>query len=200
MKYLVLKPPVAFDPRNRTFANLECLLELVPKVSTCDFEGDAADEVRELYPDALAMPTPVKIGSGTSWMLGIIASVDTPRDPDAEIPFVCFVMAQAETDRERKKLATPKHWTQSLWKPQVVRPTGSITTPIEIRATDLPQPSMLDAKIGKTADGRTVLYATLGGIELSITFRDPDVAITAKSPEPYPENVDGQADKGWTDG
>ena len=179
MRYMILRPPVAFDPRNREFGSLLELYDVIPLGVAFDDESDAADDIFEDYPDALAFPCPIKVGSGTLWTMGILASSTTPRDPDGEIPFVAFVMAQAEREREKKLLANHAHWNKKLWKTPVMLPSGltAKTTPIEIRATDLDHPSVVEGTYGQLPDGRAIVHCELNGIAVSFTFNDKNVQI-----------------------
>lgn len=173
MKYQLLKPPTTLDPRYVELPNLDALYEKAPKVDELSDEESAMEEVRDLYPDALAMPCPIQVGSGKVWTLGIIESVATVRDADAEIPFVLFVMAKPERDRERVAVKNPNFWNKKIWKPPVLQPAGTAQTfKVELRATDLDDPRVLEAKIGSAHDKRTVIYLELNGVEMSLAFTD----------------------------
>lgn len=180
MRYALLTPADAttLDPRGRVFGSMESLNATFTLHGEYHLEQEAAEEAMETYPNGMAMPVPVKVGSGTIWMLGIIENISVARDPDAEIPFVMFVHAIAEREREKARITTHQHWNRKLWKPPVLKPMGiSVVTPVELRATDLDQPSLLDARFGMMADGRAVLYCELNGVEMSIVFNEPGVRL-----------------------
>jgi hypothetical protein len=189
MRYSILKPPVAFDPRNREFKGLLELYDVIPVVTSTDLESDAADDIFEDYPDALAFPCPIKVGSGTIWMMGILASSSTPRDPDGEIPFVAFVMAQAEREREKKLLASHAHWNKKLWKSPVMLPNdmSASTTPVEVRGTDLDHPAVVEGTFGRTPDGRSVIHCELNGVAVSFTCAGRPLV---KHPSPRPTTTE----------
>lgn len=181
MRYTILEPAFTptFDLRAYEFASTDEIYERLKPVREFSLEPDAATCIFNMFPDALAMPVPVKIGSDTSWMLGIIENGTRPRDVDAEIPFIRFVRAMPERDKERKLVGSHKHWTAALWRTPVATPTTSTAsfTPVEVRATDLDHPAVVNAMFGHTEDGRSVVRCELNGIAVSFTFNDKQVQI-----------------------
>lgn len=176
MRYQILQPSAPLDPRKHHFDSLDAFHAVLPVVDADDLEEDAVASVRRRYPDALAMPCPVKIGSGTVWMLAIIEGISVPRNPDDDIPFVLFVRAQAETDRERKAIGDYKHWNRKLWKAPVLQPmidTETVSMPVELRTSEIDEPRELHATVGHARDGRVVIYCQLAGVELSLAFSEP---------------------------
>jgi hypothetical protein len=178
MRYQILKPDDPLDPRKHVFDSVGTLLAAIPLVIDTDLESEAAEDVFDRYPNGLAMPVPVKVGSGTVWMLGIIKDISTPLNPDAEIPFVLFVQAVAERDRERARISTHMHWNKKLWKTPVAKPRGiSVVTPVELRASDLDNPTIVSALVGVMPDGRCVVYCEHNGVEMSLVFNEPGVGL-----------------------
>lgn len=175
MRYQLLKPDEPIDPRNQIYDSVATLHAAMPPVlpNGFDLESDAADELHELYPNGLAMPVPLKVGSGTVWMLGVIEDVSAPINPDATIPFVMFVQAIAERDRERARISTHMHWNKKLWRTPVAKPDRDhAVVDVELRATDLDNPAIVEATFGKAPDGRTIIYLEHNGVEMSLAFKE----------------------------
>lgn len=173
MRYTILRPGSPTDPRALSFASLEHLRAEFPSVLDCELESEAAERVRDLYPDALVMPLPIKLGAGETMLLGVIENLDTPHDADGTIPFVLFVQAISQNSGDQYAIRKNKQWSRSIWKVPVVRPRsldyGEVK--VELRATDLDQPTRLHAKVFRRADdlgARKVVYLELNGIEMSL--------------------------------
>jgi hypothetical protein len=102
---------------------------------------------------------------------------------------VLFVQAVAEHGSDKKLVKERRAFNRKLWKPPVVQPLGRDTNGtkvclerVELRATDLDQPTILDANIGWLADGRFAIRLELNGVAMSIAFADPRVYMTRSGP------------------
>jgi len=165
-------------------------------------EQDAARALRERYPDLIAMPVPVDVGSGSIMFLGILPE---PRvtNPKEEIPFVALVHAKAEDVHDKKTIAARKQFSREPWRAPVLVPKygGLIVRKAEVRATGLEVPMIVDVKIGRVGD-RLVNYFSFPGTEVSIAFSgaseapddEPHVdhsGAVAKEPADIGETSDG---------
>ena len=179
MRYLILRPVSPADPRHLAIDGIPHLHELFPLTVECESEEEAVETVRSMYPDAVAMPIPLKIGSGEMFILGIVADVtDAPvparwSDPtDVVIPFVLLIQAVAEDSRERKDIRDRAHFSAHRWKAPVREPTDNVVEyTVELRATDLANPVVTTARVGEH-DGRLTIYCVIGGIEMSMKFTE----------------------------
>lgn len=181
MRYLVLKPATPTDPRKLHLVNHDALLAAAPAIADCELESEAVMTVREMYPDAVAMPIPVQIGSGTEWLMAVVADSDADVGaPEAEIPFVLFVRAVPERGRDKQRIADNASFDRKKWKSPVHHATATTANPfeIELRGTDLDTSVMATAIVGRLPDGRTVITTEVGGIEVSIAFKDRNVGLT----------------------
>lgn len=185
MRYLVLKPRDPFDPRALRITSLADLHNHIPTVADCDRERDAVTAVRSMYPDAVGMPCPIHVGSGDMWLLGFVEEAWKPINPDAVIPFCVFVQLVAENAMDKATLQRkPAHaFDRQLWKLPIVRPELGASHEVEIRASDLEVPAFVNARVG-TYNGRLTIYAEVGGIEMSMTFRDADTKFTGRGTAP----------------
>jgi hypothetical protein len=185
MRYTILRPAEPLDPRHAGFASLDELRAAMPSVRDCDLEVETMLEVRALYPDGIAMPVPVRLGSGDEvFLLGILPDIGAPKNPDAKIPFVLFVQAIPQHDADRRQIQKREQFSRRLWKPPVLKPTSPIIAhelDVELRATDLEQPTrtavQLYARPDRHGFSHWVLYLEVGGVEMSIELRDPGVQI-----------------------
>jgi hypothetical protein len=172
MRYLILKPTEAVDPRELELASLANLHAAMPAVMDCETEAQAVAYVRRVLPDAVAMPVPVAIGSGQTFLLGIVADGSRRIDPDGEIPFALCVQAVAQNDADRHRMKKGQVFDRLAWKVKPVCPELAHAYKVELRASDLDVPAFVDAKVGHH-NGRLVIYVELGGIEMSLGFVEP---------------------------
>lgn len=181
MRYYVLQPSSPVDPRELEFASLMDLRRELPIVAESDLESDAVDEVRRRYPNALAMPVPVDIGSGTTLLLGIVAG-DARIDAGRSIPFVLFVHAVPESGRDKRDIVATTQYSRTKWRLPVLRPPEHPAEvghhQVSIRASDLDQFAAVDATTFRR-DARQVIYVQVGDAEMSLEFQDPTIRISA---------------------
>lgn len=178
MLYLVLRPPHPFDPRDSEFRSMDNLHECIPIAMHCDTEREAVAYVRSRFPDAVAMPVPVPVGSGEIVLLGFVADPSRPVSDQDDIPFILFVQAMAGG-----KTAKRSAFDRSLWKVPVIRPELYGECDVDLRATDLEVPSFTKARIGHR-DGKQVIYVEVGGIEMSLMFLDPEIQLIVNLSDP----------------
>jgi len=174
MRYLILAPTDPIDPRHLELKSSDALHELAPVVMDCASEKHAAQFVRNRYPEAVAMPVPVTIGSGKTVFLGFVDDPSRKIDPDAPIPFVMFVQCVPQ------KAAG---FTREFWKIPVVKPEMAKTHQIDLRHTDLDVPVFTEARVG-THNGRLAIHVEIGGVEFSIRFQDPRAQLVLMSGPP----------------
>jgi hypothetical protein len=179
MRYTILRPNAPTDVRNLEFASAEYLRAEFPSIADCDLEEEAMRRVRELYPDAVVMPVPIKLGSGDSVLLGVLENISAPRDPEGKIPFVLFVQAISQSNADTVAIKKRRQFSRHIWKVPVLHPSGEMRSlDVELRASDLEQPSKIKAVMFRRAakhGGRNVLYLELNGVEVSVEFLDtPD--------------------------
>jgi hypothetical protein len=179
MKYHLHIPlPPTLDPRKRTFDSLEAFTGAAPEVEvalSADTEMACILELRKRWPNAIVMPIPVELGSGSTIMLGVLPTVRGGVERGAEIPFVAFVRAQAENEADKKLFRKEAHrmiFDPSVWKTPLDEPSSSfpMRTNIEMRSTDLDLPIMIDADVGRNANGELVIAFDVGGGRASLTF------------------------------
>jgi hypothetical protein len=195
MRYQILKPPSPIDIRKHTFATTEQLQILAPPYHELDLtsEDEAVSAARALYPDLPAMPVAVKIGSSQLWIMGFI---DDGRelDPDPtspfhpaeaqHLPFVLFVRAMPDTDRDHWRIQRYQAFEQKKWRPPIQRPVimGTSVHPVEVRSSDWPGPAHVSAVVGRTSDGSAVIAFDVGGVPMSIRFeRGESITVEEKS-------------------
>ena len=188
MRYAILQPARPVDPRQLDFASIEALHDALPKVADPPTEPAAVEWVRDRYPDAIVMPIPMRIGSGVTVLLGIIASVDVPHAGDGTIPFSAFVAPTPQTDKERlaiKNAAQGKGaapFARKMWSTPTAAPNvGVDMLDLELRASNMETPVRLTGKVGRRlgADGvdRLCLQLEHGGTAISIEFRDAELVL-----------------------
>ena len=198
MRYTVYHFDQPFDPRYGALSSLDDLGER----SVSGREGEsypseiaAARALRERYPDLIAMPVPVDVGSGSIMFLGILPE---PRvtNPKEEIPFVALVHAKAEDVHDKKTIAARKQFSREPWRAPVLVPKygGLIVRKAEVRATGLEVPMIVDVKIGRVGD-RLVNYFSFPGTEVSIAFENISAGanIAPDMDEPMSVDVDHSA-------
>ncbi len=193
MRYQILVPPNPTDPRELEIKSSDMLNDVLPIVMDCETEAQAVRYVRARYHDAVAMPFPVKVGSGEIVLLGIVPDPQRVIDPHGEIPFVMFVrmVAQHDADRHRLKKGPAGGFDRTLWKVPVINPELASTYQVDLRATDLEVPTFTGAHVG-SHEGRLVIYVNVGGIEMSIRFEDPRVQLIVSSGSASTVDSDGR--------
>lgn len=146
-----------------------------------DFDTEAAVVARahEFFPDGVAMPFPIRVGSGESVWLGIVPRWDEPvPDDGSPIRFCAFVqpLPQVETDRAALKSAARKGRVRdvfdlSKWLTPVQKPTimSCAITTVEVRTAD-GVPRRIPATVGLDARGRLVLHMEVGTYQFSVGF------------------------------
>ena len=150
-----------------------------------DTEEEAVELARSMYPDAVAMPIPFRIGSGEVFLLGLLENISARPNPALHdlngiaIPFVLLVQAVAEDAIDRRSIKERKQFTSRLWQAPVVEPTENVSThTVELRASDLANPVRTKALVGER-DGRLTIRCMVGTIAMSLTFESPDTEITS---------------------
>lgn len=173
MRYAILRPlEPTFDPRHVELKDYAHLHELLPPVAELETETEAVSCARRMYPGALAMPMPLKIGSGHTVALGFVEDPSEPFDQDDDIPFVLFVQPLPQSDLDRRSIWAAINkgkplFDQRAWSLKPVRPELHRTMAIEWRTSELDAPAYLDARVGYE-DGRLVIYAEMGEHSMSI--------------------------------
>lgn len=179
MRYQILKPNQPLDPRRLELGSLEALTNRAPVIAECATEAECAAQARRLLPDAIAMVFLLEIGAGKSIVLGLTAREEDRQgvQADGEIPFALLVYATTENAMERQRMRRGEPpFTEAQWKLRPVCPDLYRTEEVELRATDLRVPAFTTARIG-SHNGRLTIYVEIGGIEMSMTFADPDLEI-----------------------
>lgn len=185
MRYQVLRPKSPTDPRHLKLESTEHLNEVCPMIVEASIEDEAVEAVRAMYPDAIAMPVPFKLGSGEGFLLGILESIATRPSGDSDvhadpIPFVLLVRATADDAVDRRTLRDRQQFSRQLWQAPVIDPTDNISRhTVELRASNLPNPVRTKAVCGEH-NGRLTIRCVVDGVALSITFESPDAEITAQ--------------------
>lgn len=190
MRYTILRPSKPFDPRNDTFKSMEDLRRYAPSIGDYDLEREAANRIRELYPDAVVMPVPIGLGSGETYLLGVLESIDAERNPERHIPFVAFVQAISQHIGDERVLKKRGQFTRSAWKCPVLAPTPGdgewADLDVELRGTNLEQPVRIGAvAYRRTNTGNVVLYLKLPDVEMSIELLDPMPVLPVNVPEEF---------------
>lgn len=186
MRYLILRPKSPTDPRHLLIQSTEHLHEIFPMLVETALEEEAMESVRAMFPDAIAMPVPFKIGSGEAFLLGILENISAaPPDTSTHdangvaFPFVLLVQAVPVDAIDRRTNRERGQFTRRLWQAPVVDPVDNISRyTVELRSSDLPNPVRTKAVVGER-DGRLTIRCAVGGVALSITFESPDTEITA---------------------
>lgn len=179
MKYVILKPAKPLDPRR--LVNLKSVDELdkwFEHIGTSDQEAAIVPLVRQLLPDSVPMPVPIKIGpvregAGEVFLLGFVEDSSVAVDPNGDIPFVLFVHARGEGGGDTFQLKKLGHriYDRTLWRLPPIRPELARVYDVEARVTDLEVPLFTELRVG-THNGRLVLWADLLGKQISFTFDD----------------------------
>ena len=173
MRYKILRPPATVDPRFAGFASLAELYTNIPPVSEVVDEQDAVDYVRSVHPDVLAMPFECQLGSSHVQMLGMIPQ-DANYDRDSPIPFVLFVYAVPENNRDKRSITEKRQYHGELWKPPVLEPEVPSDVDyhrVSIRTNSVPQYPAVYAKAFRRGN-KQVLFIEIGEAKMSIEFLD----------------------------
>jgi hypothetical protein len=178
MRYNVYHFASPTDPRHRRADSLEELFGGM-QVEQYSDELDAVAAVRKAHPNAVAMPMQLQVGSGSVLVLGVVASTQTPIDPNGRIPFVTLVHATANNGPDRARMRKQQQFTERLWQAPVAQPKTDIDFyKVEVRATDLRASASVPAAVGRDATGRLVIRVEVGGVEMSMTFDDPRATLS----------------------
>lgn len=176
MKYVVMLPDAAgpADPRHVTIKNMNHLYDMFAPQVECETEEEVVRVVRAAYPNAIAFPMPVRVGSGTLMMLGVLSdSAKFPRGQDprsAMFPFVMVVSAWADSACDRKLLNRNRQFNTELWRAPVIVPDEDVCThAAELRSSDLGYPAQVNVDVGR-ANGHIVLHLSFLGVEMSLVF------------------------------
>lgn len=180
MRYKILRPSSPTDPRAFDFGSINDLYNACPVATEYELEQEAVDYARGVHPDLVAMPIKVPIGSGHVVLLGLVAH-DNQCDPELAIPYVMFVQAVPENNRDRTTLTRSNHpqYHRELWKPDVRRPPSCVESTrheVSIRATELEAYRSVPA-FAFRREGKLVIYAQVGDAEISLEFVDPFVSL-----------------------
>lgn len=183
MRYQVLIPPAPMDPRMLKLESLDALLKVAPEASVHLTETGTSQHIRHRWPDAVAMPMPVAIGSGDCMLLAIVADPTRLIGADVMIPCVAFVRPMADNDAEKRSMKRNpgKIFSRGLWKVPVIKPELNALHRVEIRANDLEVPMFTGARVGYH-EGRLTIYVEVGESEMSIRFEDPRLQIVSGVP------------------
>lgn len=184
MRYEVLHPKTWCDPRDLDLTSLEDLSRLAARRDDYATEQEAVSAVRKIYPDAIAMPCPLKVGEDGIVILGVLDKCrPVSSDPADAIDFALLVIPRPENDLDRKQIAKGKKSTfnQAKWKPPVIRPELAQKCSVELRGTDLALPVTVIAEVGHY-QGRLAIRAELEGIAISLVFHDKTIQIVPASP------------------
>lgn len=173
MRYQLLKPPSPFDIRSHEFKSVDGLLILAPVVDGCDAleENEAVSAVRSRFPDAVGLPVPARVGSGTIWLLAFLEDVhERTLSAEDRLPFVAFVRPIPENGKDRARIQQHQWCDPKKWRPPAKRARAStaLVHPVELRGTSLSSPVSAHAEIGIGRDGRPVIYLDMGGEQMSI--------------------------------
>lgn len=189
MKFKILQPGAVKDPRDLSLRSIDHLLETIPQVAEERVEEDVVAHVRDICPDAVAMPFPVEVGSGKIWLLGFVENAHVRINPDDTIAFVLFVAAIAETDMDRTRFRKGPPFDRKKWRLLPVVPSGLGVTKhrAQLRSTDLEFPVEVDVTAGFRGRQLT-LYLELGGVAMSLGFYDETLTLKpgSRAPEPAP--------------
>lgn len=197
MRYQIMVFPQPTDPRDIDHSSADILRSQAPIVAEYPSEEMVAMEARHRWPDAAAMVIPLEIGTGETRVIGLVADAHAAVGEQTKIPCTAIVYAAPDTDADRQRIKRRVAFNRGLWKMPVTRPEFAAIHRVEIRATDLEVPSFTEARVGYY-EGRLVIYAELGGIELSIRFDDPAVQLSV-SGAPATVAADGRDVSGALD-
>lgn len=175
MRYVLLKPAHPSDPRRHNFASQDGLLGAFPAVLETETEGSMVSAVRNMYPDAVAMPVPFTIGSGEVFLLGLVDSVHSAmpaasaQDPgEVFIPFVVLVQAAAERESDRRIIKKRGQFNRALWRVPAQRPEVYRHVKAEVRTDELDNPAIVTAEVGPDKQDRDIIYCEVFGVPMSI--------------------------------
>lgn len=171
MKFTLIKPATAIDPRFTKFADIAEFNRAMGAADAfevpCSNERDAVVAARQLYGDSVAMPFKVSVGSGSVWLLGFVED-SSLINPDAPLPFVMFVHAITEhKDRRFQKGAPSNPFTREAWKVPVIDPTNTdgetrdpdIRGPFVVHDVEVKSPGVeVPQRVKLTSFGRENFY------------------------------------------
>lgn len=182
MRYLMLKASTPTDTRYRTFDSVEEFhAAWGGVVSEHESELEAVTAVRWMYPDAVGMPAPVPIGSGKVVVMALLER-SQPIDTGGVIPFVAVVQAVPENGLEKHAIKKMRHFDKKLWMVPVVKPRDGQVFKCELRSNQIEVPLRPDVVIGHDR-GRLVMHVTVGDIQNSYIFDDPNVHFGTLKPD-----------------
>jgi hypothetical protein len=179
MRYNVYRFTSPTDPRHRHADSLDTLFQGMDSFGRFHDELDAVEAVRGVYPDAVAMPVILEVGSGSVMVLGLLESSSVPTDPSGRIPFVMLVQAVGDNGNDRMRMRKQQQFTERLWQAPVADPKTDIDFyKVEVRATDLRASASVPAAVGRDMSGRLVIRVEVGGVSMSMTFDDPRATLS----------------------
>ena len=163
MRFTILRPANPLDIRHLEIKSVDHLREQVPSISDHADEAEVVRAVRDLFPDAVAMPVPVRVGVGDMMLMGILPSVRTARNPDDIIPFVLFVQASPETSLDHQMTKKRRQWNRHLWRSPVLKPRGDFRgVDLNVQFHDMEVPMPVTGYMWRRSNGSGV-YANAGG-------------------------------------
>ncbi len=177
MRYMLLIPEFTIDPRHLDTKSQDEFLLCFKSSSKLDHEVDAVESVRGMWPDAIVLPVPIRIGSGSAVVLGILPNIykhDLHRGK-SDIPFVAVVQAISEASGEARAAARKNGadgpWTRKLWRVPVDDRGVSIDdVDVELRSSghDTPLPMKMRVTFH---EGRAIFAGrTPGEVDMSFSF------------------------------
>ncbi len=197
MRYQIMVFPELTDARELDLSSYDTLRELAT-VTDFPSEDQVVKAARKRWPDAAAIVMPLTIGIAETHVIALVNDAHAKVSADTRIECVAIIYAASDTADDRKRIKQKAAFTRELWRMPVTRPELAHSHRIELRATDLEVPSFTEARVG-TYEGRLVIYAELGGIELSIRFEDPRVQLVVSgAPDRVPpdgRDVSGELDR-----
>lgn len=180
MNFRIQFYPEGYDPRLQMFSSSEEWGRVMIDATVKHTESQAADFVRERYPDAVGMPFTIRLGSGEKVLLGIVADPYAQIDPDQPLPFVALVEPLPEHALERQQCKPPRSpFSMATWKLPIHRPElfGDrvvVGLPCEVRSTEFGGAGGTRASVTfGSSGGRLVVLLQLGETEVSIRVDDP---------------------------
>jgi hypothetical protein len=148
-------------------------------IEDCDTEAEVVVRAHDYFPDGVAMPFPITIGSHQSVWLGVVPKWNQPVPSDGSpIHFAAFVqpLPQMEMDRAAIKSAAKKGRVRDVfdlakWLTPVQKPTimSCAITTVEVRTSD-GMPHVIPATIGLDSQGRLVMHMKVDAYEFSVGF------------------------------
>jgi hypothetical protein len=171
MRYQVIKFATPTDIRKHEFGSLEQLLRTYPPVAELASEVEAAAAVRDMYPDAVGMLCPVRLGSGQATTVALVECL-IPVKVEDHIPFVVLVLARPESDLDKRAIQKNRHFAMEKWKPPVLMPDGP-TARCEVRASNSPLPTRASATFG-VVRGKLAIRLQEGELAFSVAIDEDE--------------------------